>query len=355
MPDTDETLNNLVQSVKEAHDTGDPLRIAAGGTKEFYGRKIKGRGLSVFEYHGIVSYEPTELVITARAGTPIETIEAALSSEGQMLGFEPPRFGARATLGGTVACGISGPRRPYAGAVRDFVLGVKCLNGRGEVLKFGGQVMKNVAGFDVSRLMAGAMGTLAILLEVSLKILPRPETEMTLQQTLGEAEAIDFMNRLAGQPWPLSAASWHQGKVYLRLSGMDSAVHAACRKIGGDIMPDGNGFWQAVREQELAFFYGDKPVWRLSVPPAAPPVHLDGECFIDWGGAQRWFRSKLPAEAIQKAARERGGHAVLFRGGDRQGEVFAPLPSALEKIHRHLKLAFDPKRILNPGRLYSYL
>jgi glycolate oxidase FAD binding subunit len=355
MGDPEKNLKGLIETVQAAHRTGEALEITGNGTKGFYGREVEGQRLSLAEYRWIIAYEPTELVITARAGTPLDEFEAALSREGQMLGFEPPRFGNGATLGGTVACGLSGPRRPYAGAVRDFVLGVKCINGQGEVLRFGGQVMKNVAGFDISRLMVGAMGTLGILLEVSLKVLPKPETELTLQQKMGEPEAIEFMNRLAGQPWPLSAACHYGGVCYLRLSGMESAVRAASRAIGGDVVPDGVRFWEDVREQRHPFFLGDQPLWRLSVPPATPIIELDGDGFIEWGGAQRWYKTGLVAEAVRQAARAHGGHATLFRGGDRQGEVFTPLSPAMEKIHRRLKTAFDPKGILNSGRLYSYL
>ncbi|MFQ5938340.1 MAG: glycolate oxidase subunit GlcE, partial [Acidiferrobacterales bacterium] len=302
---------------------------------------------------GIVSYEPTELVLTARAGTPLKEVEATLDDGGQMLAFEPPHFGDGATLGGAIASGLSGPSRPYVGAVRDFVLGAVCVNGRGERLSFGGQVMKNVAGYDVSRLMAGAMGTLGVLLEISLKVLPRPASELSLVLSMGADEAISTMNTWAGQPLPISAAC-HDGEVLrVRLSGSDNGIRSAREKIGGEEITDGRVFWTELREQRLPFFADTTPLWRLSVPAATPVANLSGQWLFDWGGAQRLLVSDLPAETIREAASTAGGHAVLFRGGDRTGDVFHPLALPLAILHRRLKDAFDPKGILNPGRMYA--
>lgn len=349
-------LQDLIERIEAANRAHRPLHLVGGDTKCFYGRETRGERLSIAELQGIIAYEPTELVLTARAGTRLTEIEAVLASRGQMLAFEPPRFGSEATLGGMVAAGLSGPRRPYVGAVRDFVLGVKCLTASGQVLSFGGQVMKNVAGYDVSRLMAGALGTLGILLEVSLKVLPRPEHEITLRRAASLQEAIDLMNTLAGEPLPLSGACYDGATLYLRLSGMHHGVAAARSAMGGDELREGESFWPDVREQRLPFFTeGGLPLWRLSVPPATPPIDIEGDWLIDWGGAQRWLRSYASPKEIRQAASERGGYATLFRGGDRQGEVFAKLTPALEQVHRRLKRAFDPNGILNPGRLYSYL
>jgi glycolate oxidase FAD binding subunit len=348
------TEEELVDTVREAHARGDALRIRGGDTKTFYGRIALGGPVSTAGHTGIVAYEPTELVITACAGTPLAELEAVLARERQMLAFEPPWFGSGATLGGTVACGLSGPRRPYTGSVRDFVLGVKCINGVGEVLRFGGQVMKNVAGFDVSRLMAGALGTLGLLLEVSLKVLPRPDVELTLERPATEAQAIAWFNQWAGQPLPLSAACYFDGRLRVRLSGAASAVVATRERIGGDAVPEDAAFWRGLREHTLPFFTDERPLWRLSLRPATPPV-AEFAAIIDWGGAQRWVKSESPADEVMTIARRHGGHASLFRGGDRDGEVFTPLPSALDAIHRRLKAAFDPKGILNPGRMYSFL
>lgn len=344
---TDTDLSEaLADSIRSATS---PLHFRGGDTKRFFGRQVDGHTLSVAGHRGIVSYEPTELVITARAGTPLVEIESTLARHNQMLAFEPPHFGERATLGGTLACGLSGPRRPYAGSARDFVLGVKIVNGKGERLAFGGQVMKNVAGYDISRLMVGALGTLGLLLEVSLKVLPRPERETTLGFALPVGEALARVHAWAGEPVPLSAACYTDDTLYIRLSGSESAVAAARTKCGGDEIVRGSTFWPDLREHRLPFFGQDAPLWRLSVPPAAT-VSLPGEWLLDWGGAQRWLKSPLPPTEIWRAAEHAGGHATLFRGGDRAGEVFHPLPAPLARLHKNLKRAFDPAGMLNPGR-----
>ena len=363
----------LAETVREAAAHNTALAIVGGGTKTFYGLPSAGQQLDVGGHCGIVSYEPTELVITARAGTPLADIETALAEKNQMLGFEPPHFADRieargagqggpdgafaenATLGGAIACGLSGPRRPWAGSARDFVLGTKILNGKGEILRFGGQVMKNVAGFDVSRLMAGALGTLGVLLEISLKILPRPEQELTLAFELPVDQAIATMNQWSNQPLPLSAACHMGNTLYVRMSGAGTALQAARARLGGEVIEKGEALWHNLREQRHPFFDGATPLWRLSVPPATPPMDVPGQWLVDWGGAQRWLKSDAAAGDIRRAVEAAGGHATLFRGGDRQGEVFHPLPPALHALHRRLKQAFDPRRILNPGRLYSDL
>jgi glycolate oxidase FAD binding subunit len=347
--DNSQTLREMV---REAAAARTPLRIVGGNSKAFYGRESLGKPLLTTAHRGILSYEPTELVITARSGTPLRAVEAVLAHPGQMLGFEPPYFGTGATLGGTIACGLSGPRRPYAGSARDFVLGVRMLNGQGESLRFGGQVMKNVAGYDLSRLMAGALGTLGVILEVSLKVLPRPAVECTLVQSCPPEAALAALTGYARKPYPLSAAAYAGATLYLRLSGAASAVAAASRQLGGDQLAEGAAFWHAVREHTHPFFQGDTPLWRLSVPPATPLLPLPGQWLLDWGGAQRWLRSTAPATTIQQAAAAVGGHATLFRGGDRQGPIFQPLEPVVQQLHRQLKQSFDPHRILNPGRLY---
>ena len=328
-----------------------PLEIIGGGSKRFYGGRAHGEPFPVAGHRGVVDYEPTELVVTARAGTPLREIEALLEAHGQMLAFEPPHLGETATLGGAIACGLSGPRRPYAGAARDFVLGVEYLNGKGERLHCGGRVMKNVAGYDISRLMVGALGTLGVLLEVSLKVVPRPARELTVVLQTTAQDAIEQMNRWAGRPLPLSAACYADDQLYVRLSGTERGVQAARRLIGGDELPSGDRFWRDLREQRLAFFAGDAPLWRVSVPPAAPPASLAGAWLLDWGGAQRWLRGEQPEAAVREATAAVGGHATLFRGGDRSGEVFHPLASGLLLLHRRLKQAFDPHGLLNPDRL----
>jgi len=349
-----QAIDQLAATIREAARQKRPLCIRGGGTKDFYGGPVHGYKLNTVDYRGIVAYEPTELVISARAGTPLAEVEAALQDKGQMLAFEPPHFGPGATLGGCIATGLSGPRRAYAGAARDFVLGVRVLDGKGDDLRFGGQVMKNVAGYDVSRLMAGSLGTLGVLLEVSLKVLPLPVSETTLLLKCGEAEAISLMNKWAAQPLPITATAYRDGDLGVRLSGARVAVDAAAGKIGGaPVAPaQAERFWTGVREQTDPFFAGGGPLWRLSVSSTTPPLELPGQQLIEWGGALRWLKSVADAKTIRDAAARSGGHATLFRGGDRSGGVFQPLPPVLMKLHRNLKQAFDPAGVLNPGRLY---
>lgn len=344
----------LQDAVRSAAANATPLRIVGSGSKAFYGRSTQGRPLQLGAHRGIVDYQPGELVITARVGTPLAEIAAALAEHNQMLGFEPPHFGTAATLGGTLACGLSGPRRPYAGAARDFVLGMKIINGNGDLLSCGGQVMKNVAGYDVSRLMVGALGTLGVLLETSLKVLPRPAEELTVAREAETDEAIRTMNEWAGRALPLSACAYDGMRLYTRLSGTATALRAARLKLGGELIEDGADFWTSVRELRHGFFSSDAPLWRLSVPPAAAPIDLPGQWFIDWGGAQRWLRSSASDDDIRAAAARAGGHATLFRGGDRDA-VFQPLAPPLLAVQQRLKQCFDPHGILNPGRLYAEL
>lgn len=343
---------DLRQALLAASARGAALSIEGGGTKAFYGRTPAGASLPVARHCGIVDYEPSELVITARGGTSLNEIETVLEGQGQMLAFDPPHFGEAATLGGAVAAGLSGPRRPFAGAVRDFVLGCKLLDGKGETLNFGGRVMKNVAGYDVSRLMAGAMGTLGVLLEVSLKVLPRPAEEATVCFEMMPQDALQAMNRWAGRPLPLSALCFAGGRVHARLSGAARAVAAARAALGGEILAGGERFWADLREQRLPFFRTGRPLWRLSLAPASPELDLPGEWLYDWGGAQRWLVSEAPPERVFAAARERGGHATLFRGGNREGDLFQPLSPKLMALQRNLKLAFDPAGLFNPQRIY---
>ena len=329
------------------------LRIRGGGSKDWYGGHGAGDVLDTRACAGIVDYEPTELVITARCGTPLAEIEAALAERGQMLAFEPPHFGPDATFGGTIAAGLSGPRRASAGALRDFVLGVRLLDGKGDVLDFGGRVMKNVAGYDVARLLAGSLGTLGLLLEMSVKVLPLPVAQATLRFELGQADALRKLNEWAGRPLPLSASCWHDGVLALRLAGARAAVEDARRLLGGELLPDCAAFWAGVREQRHAFFGADMPLWRLSVPSTAGPVAL-GEQLIEWGGAQRWLRAPGDADAagrIRAALAVCGGHATLFRGGDKGIPVFQPLAPAIARIHERLRAGFDPAGIFNPGRM----
>ena len=349
MTDQDNTTR-LREQVLDAHGSGTALAIRGGGTKAFYGRAVSCEPLDTAGHAGILSYEPTELVITARGGTPLAEVEQALAEQGQMLPFEPPRFAAGGTLGGALASGLAGPRRPWGGAPRDLLLGVKLLDGRGRVLEFGGQVMKNVAGYDLSRLMAGAMGTLGVLLEVSVKVLPRPAREISLVRAMEPGPAAELMQQLQGRPIPLTGAAYHDGELHLRVTGSAELTDDIARELQAKSREQ-DDFWERLRDFRLDFFAGDAPLWRLSLAPAAE-TELDAQCLIDWGGAQRWLRGEQQAEAMRELARRHGGHAILFRGGDRQGNLFQPLDPVQERLHRSLKAVFDPKGILNPGRLY---
>lgn len=350
---TGDISDSLREQLLAASARGGQLRIQGGGSKDFLGRQPKGELFWVSGHAGVVEYQPKELVISARCGTPLAEVEAELARHGQMLPFEPPHFGTTATLGGTIAAGLSGPRRPFAGSARDFVLGVRLLNGRGDIMRFGGVVMKNVAGYDISRLVTGSLGTLGVILEVSLKVLPLPARELTLVQEAAPEEAIRKMTVWSGQALPLSGACYDGARIFLRLSGTASAVEAAHQRLGGDRVEEGARFWTQVREQLHPYFGSDaRPLWRVSVRPGTPPLTPDGEWFIDWAGALRWLSSDAPADEIRRMASEAGGHATLFRNGDRQGQIFHPLSPDLLSLHQRLKQAFDPDDLLNPGRMY---
>ncbi len=345
-------IEQLADTIREAATHNTHLRIRGGGSKDFYGGPLRGEPLSTAAYSGVVDYEPTELVVIMRAGTPLTELEAVLREKGQMLAFEPPHFGTSSTLGGAIAAGLSGPRRAYAGAVRDFMLGVHMLDGKGSDLRFGGRVMKNVAGYDISRLMAGSMGTLGVILEASLKTLPLPAAEFTLRREQTQAEAIALMNEWAGKPLPLSATCHIGNMLYVRLAGAVAAVRAAREKLGGEEVADGAAFWRGLRDQKLDCFTAPGPLWRLSIKSTSAPLTLPGEQVIEWGGALRWLRTTAEAQTIREAAASCGGHATLFRGGDKTVGVFHPLPAALMRLHQRLKQALDPAGVFNPGRMY---
>lgn len=349
-------IRNTVERIKSAQAGQMPLAIHGGSSKAFYGGVIRGEALDMRPYHGIIDYEPKELVLTVRAGTPIAEIEATMAKENQLLPFEPPYFGVDATIGGTVATGLSGPRRPYTGAVRDFVLGARIINGKGEDLRFGGRVIKNVAGYDVSRLMTGAMGSLGVLLDLSFKVLPKPTREMTLRYEMDEATAVRRFNEWAGKPLPISATSWHAGVASVRLSGAGAGVKAAREKLGGEVVAEAEAasFWRDLRDQRAAFFASSEPLWRLSVPSTCPPFEIDLPQWIEWGGALRWMRGMVDVKPLRACVEAAGGHVTLFRHGDKSVGVFHPLQPVLAKIHRNLKAAFDPANILNPGRMDNF-
>ena len=340
----------LADQIRRAAETRTPLRIVGGDTKRFYGREVDGEPLSLVGHRGIVSYDPSELVITARAGTPLAEIEAALAAHGQQLGFEPPRFGPKSTIGGVVAAGLAGPRRPFAGAVRDSVLGAVILDGRGRRLAFGGQVFKNVAGFDAFRLQAGALGALGVIVEVSLRVRPAPRRELALGFDSACAEARRRMTALLRRPTPLSGAFHDGARLHLRLSGGEAGVETLERELGGESEP--LALWDDIRDHRLPALAAQARLWRLSLPQTTP-IPLEGDVVAwDWAGAQVWLRSDASAAAIWAAAESAGGHATLFRGAARGEAVFQPLAPAMFALHQRLKAALDPAGILNPGRMY---
>ena len=345
-----DALPDLQQQVQQASANATPLKICGGGSKSFYGNHSEGEPLDVSVHSGIIDYDPAELVITLRAGSLLKDVEALLAEHGQMLGFEPPHFSDSATIGGTVATALAGPRRAFSGGVRDFILGVKVLDGRGEVLNFGGRVIKNVAGFDVSRLMVGAMGTLGVLLEVSLRVIPVFETEVTLGLDHAEAgEHIRWVNELCGRPLPLSASMWLEGRSLIRLSGSEQGVVSAAKTIGGD---KEEPVWELLKEHKHAFFEKEGPVNRLSLPPTSE-LSLQQEQLIEWCGAQRWI-GDCDIETMRERLAAKRGHLCLFRGRQRQA-VFQDVDDTARVLHRNLKSGFDPARIFNRNRLFDGL
>jgi glycolate oxidase FAD binding subunit len=337
----------LLEQVNRARASDTPLRIQGSNSKAFLGRQVAGEVLDTRAHRGIVQYDPTELVITARAGTPLRELLATLDAAGQRLPCEPPAFGADATVGGMVAAGLSGPRRPWAGSVRDYVLGTRMISGHGHLLRFGGEVMKNVAGYDLSRLLAGSFGCLGVITEVSLKVLPKPRHGLSIRLEMDSREALVKLAEWGRQPLPISAASHDGDCLRLRLEGGEGSVSAAHQRLGGEAIDD--QYWTELNEHRLPFFAEGLPLWRLSLPNSVGPLALPGTQLIDWAGAQRWL--KTDADTVQALAREWGGHAVCYRQGA-TATPFQPLDPALLRYHRQLKAKLDPQGLFNPGRMY---
>lgn len=342
----------LQQQVKEASSNKNQLRIEAGRSKLFYGNPVAGDVIDVRPHQGIISYEPSELVIKVKAGTPLSEIEATLAEQQQCLPFEPPHFGTSATIGGTIACGLSGPARPFRGSLRDHVLGCTILTGKGDLLHFGGEVMKNVAGYDVSRLMAGSLGTLGILLDVSLRVAPAGDADITLQFNCDVEEAMQKCRAWSSQALSLSAACYTNETLYVRLSGSDAAIASAQVKLGGT-EAEGLTFWNELREHQLPFFNNNMPLWRVSVAATNSELNIKGESIIDWAGAQHWITTNESEIEIRNKVELLGGHATLFRNGDNHNEALHPLSGKLKQLHLNLKQVFDPFGILNFGRMYT--
>ena len=348
-------VTELQERVRHAVSTSEALYITGGNSKRELGREPAGSLIDVSTLSGVVEYQPTELMITVRAGTRISTLREVLAEEDQVLACEPPEFGGSATIGGTLACNQSGPSRPWYGSIRDHVLGVRLINGKAEHLRFGGQVMKNVAGYDVSRLQAGAMGIFGILTEVSLKVLPRPESSLTVRREVDADEAIRVMNKISATPTPLTGACWHDGAMFLRLSGPELVIEAAAPKLNGNLNGDSDLFWQELREQTLPFFDSAENLWRMSVRPNSPHYREQQDWLIDWGGAQRWLAGQDDFGELEAIAASYGGEVSSVRGGDRNGDVLPTLDRAKRDLLIRLKQAFDPAGVFNPGRLYTWL
>ncbi len=345
------TLKNLQDRVLSAAASQTQLRIAGGGSKSFYGEASVCEPLDVKLHSGIVSYEPTELVITAKCGTPLADIEAELAAQGQSLAFEPPNFNNKATLGGMVAAGLSGPSRLAAGSVRDYVLGTQLLDGRGQVLNFGGVVMKNVAGYDVSRLLAGSMGALGVITQASIKVWPVAKASAYLSFETTLLQAIVQLNQWGGKPLPISASCFHQGVLTVRLSGAQAAIDAACKVMGGAMVDAsaGKALFDSLRHQTHRFFapQSGRALVRLSLPQAIPPLGIDGEALIEWGGAQRWIHTTDIASTRAKTVAA-GGHATVWRNAEATlaaQPVFTPLDAVSASIHARLKAEYDPNGV----------
>jgi glycolate oxidase FAD binding subunit len=342
----------LVAQVQRAVAQHTPLRIRGGDSKRFLGRDVQGEELDTRSHRGVVAYDPTELVITARAGTPLVELYAVLDDADQMLPCEPPLFDGKGTLGGAVAAGLSGPRRPWAGSMRDFVLGCRVITGDGDHLRFGGQVMKNVAGYDMSRLLAGSFGSLGVLTEVSLKVLPKPRARRSFALTVGADDAMRELSAWRKAALPVSGACYADGRLQVRLEGGSGSVKSAVDRIGGEEIDC--AFWDALRDHRLPFFADTRPLWRLSLPNATPLMPLPGDVLLDWAGAQRWLKSDAPAADIRRLAHAAGGHATCFTPSPDR-EPFQPLAAPLLRYQHQLKRRLDPSGVLNPGRLYADL
>lgn len=305
--------------------------------------------------HGITDYQPTELYLTAYAGTRLDLIEQTLAKHNQMLSFEPPQFNSLSTLGGTVACGFSGPRRPYADAIRDCILGIKLINGKGQHLTFGGKVMKNVAGYDVSRLMCGALGTLGLITQVSIRVMPKPADEMTLQFDMTFDDALKNIQQWCNSLIPLTATFFYKNRLWLRISGLESVLDTLHKQIGGEVIKDSEYFWRSIKNHQADFFCDQMPLWRCIVPHDINELPLDGETCFEWNGGLRWIKTDESPQKVFETCRILKGHATLFRSpSQKPNDCFAPVTNTLKQLHMNIKHAFDPARILNPGRMYSW-
>ncbi len=347
-------IADLQDQVRAAVASKRPLCIVGGNSKRSLGREPQGDPIDMSAWSGVVDYQPSELVITVRAGTTISDLRQVLAQQDQVLASEPPEFGGKATVGGTLACNLSGPSRPWHGSIRDHVLGVRIINGKGEHLRFGGQVMKNVAGYDVSRLQAGAMGTLGILTEVTLKVVPRPEATITVRRTIAASDALRVMNEICGRPLPVSGACWYDGDMHVRLAGPASVIAAAAGEIEGNILPD-DDFWSRLREIDMPFFTDARDLWCISLRSTHSHFMQDKDWLIDWRGARRWLAASCDRDMLVDQAGEAGGELWQLRGAEEGADVFPERSDAYRRMMLRLKRALDPAGVFNPGRLYSWM
>lgn len=341
----------LIEHICGQLAAGEPVSVVGGNTKAFLGGRLVDEPLAMTEYSGILNYEPTELVLSAKAGTPLSEIQAILDESGQMLPFEPPVFDAVSTLGGVMASGLSGPRRMHLGSCRDAILGVRLINGLGQHLKFGGEVMKNVAGYDISRLSVGALGTLGVLTEISVKVLPRPEKETTVMLEANQADALSLLSQLGRKPYPMSAASWIDGQLFLRISGAGRGVDAAAQAIGGAPVDDAERLWRSIRDLTHPVFQAENSwLWRISVPPNTPSDGLPSVAF-DWAGGQRWVHAEADRIDVFEMAARVGGHATCYAPARHAGTGMQPLEGGVLRLNQRVKEAMDPHGLINRGRL----
>lgn len=354
-------IETLCAQVEACARSGTALRPQGAGSKHFYGGPLQGEALDMRAHSGILEYEPTELVITAKAGTPLAEIEAALAENRQELAFEPPRFSAESTLGGTICAGLSGPGRLARGPVKDYVLGCTVVDGKGQLLHFGGTVMKNVAGYDVSRMLPGSMGTLCIAVDLSIKVMPLAPAGATLRFDFNQNEAISQINTWLGQPLPISASAWENGVLWVRLRGAQAAVTAAIQTMGGEVVAEevASAYWLSLRDQTHGFFKTSADIWRLAVPPTTHDLGLEGDMLVEWAGGQRWLKAEpgLSADMIRGAASRAGGHATLYRteSSDARLNAFQMPSAAMLTLQRRLKQELDPVGILSPQRIAPIL
>jgi glycolate oxidase FAD binding subunit len=348
-------LADLQDRVRGAIASQRPICIVGGDSKRFLGRGQQGDPIDMKDYSGVVDYQPSELVITVRAGTTISELQDVLAAENQVLAGEPPEFDGKATVGGTLACNLSGPSRPWSGSIRDHVLGVRIINGKAQHLRFGGQVMKNVAGYDVSRLMAGAMGTLGILTEVTLKVMPRPEATITVRRPLGAADSLGAMNEICRAPLPVTGACWYRGEMRVRLAGLASVIGPAAERIEGSRADEDDTFWPRLREMDLPFFATARDLWCISLRSTHEHFEQDEDWLIDWRGARRWLAASRDRDALHARVRDAGAELWQLRGAANGADVFPERGAAYRNMLLRLKQALDPGGIFNPGRLYSWL